>query len=126
MKTLFLIIYTLSLLSTITSASLPSFGISKINVSGEVVDFDKRDNVYVVILKDHKGWDRKQAMPPSGFFSKSTNTWINNIDKNHAIIFVNKDIKNEIRRGRRLSIDGYTYYIASQISPSYDKFTVTK
>jgi len=125
MKTIVTLIGLIVPLLPLVVVALPSPVTAKTNVTGIVIDFEKHD--CVLILKDYKGWDRKQAEVSPGLVRAATRKWIKSFDQNHAAIIIKKDDLKNIRKGKRVTIEGYSYfYDERQIFPSYDKLTISK
>ena len=107
------------------SNAVPSERTAKTNVTGIVVDYDRRHQV--VILKEFKGWDRKQTEYALTLPNLPIRDWVRSFDKSHAGIGIYKADMKKIRKGMRLNIIGYSYSTdAMGIYPTYDSLTVTK
>jgi hypothetical protein len=125
MKTLFAILGSIVPLLPMVGIAIPSSATPKTNVTGVIVDYERRDGV--VILKDFKGWDRKQTEVAPWVMRTATRKWIKTFDPSQAAIFIKKEDLKRLRKGQRLTIDGYSYfYDERSMFPSYDKFTVAK
>ena len=101
----------------------PSETTAKTNVTGLIVDNDHG----ILILKDFKGWDRKQTEYAILLLRKEKRTlnWLKSFDNTHAAIYIKKDVVKLIRKGTRVTIEGYSYYTDEfDIYPNYQKLTI--
>lgn len=125
MKALTSLITISLILFSAVSQSAPSERTAKTTVTGIVVDHDRG----LLILKDYKGWDRKQTEIAPVILRKDRKTveWLNSFDKKHAAIFIKKDDAKGIRNGARVTIEGYSYFYDEwDFYPDYAKVTVSK
>ncbi len=125
MKTLISLIATSVILLSAEAQSAPSQRTAKTTVTGIVVDHDRG----LLILKDYKGWDRKQTEMAPIILRKDRKTvkWLDSFDKTHAAIFIKKDDAKGIRNGARVTIEGYSYFYDEwDFYADYAKVTVAK
>jgi hypothetical protein len=121
------IIALFSLIVTLFSIEVqaaPSERSAKTDVTGTIVDNDHG----ILILKDFKGWDRKQTEYVTKTLRPNRRSkWLESFDATHAAIVIKKDDVKQIRKGMRITIEGYSYLTDEwDIYPDYQKLTVTK
>lgn len=127
MKTLLTFLTRLSLVVflSICAEAIPSARTAKTEVTGTIVDYDRRS--CVLMLKDFKGWDRKQTEYAPLVARSKTVKWLKSFDATHAAIFIKKDDIGKIKKGADVKIEGYSYFTDEwSIYAEYDKLTVTK
>ena len=127
MKTLLTFLTRLSLVVflSISAEAIPSASTAKTEVTGTIVDYDRRG--CVLMLKDFKGWNREQTEYAPLVARSKTVKWIKSFNATHAAIFIKKDDLGKIKKGAQVKIEGYSYFTDEwAIYAEYDKLTVTK
>ncbi len=101
----------------------------KCDVSGKVVDVDKRRGI--VVLTDYKGWDREQMKLARAAARSATQRWLDGIDPKHAAIYLKREDAAKLRQGDRIEILEYRYAFAgygngtgADVLPIYDKLEI--
>lgn len=120
------------LLMLVPNALFASLGKSypKRDVSGKVVDIDKRRGI--IVLEDYKGWDREQMKLARVVVKSATQRWLDGIDPKHAAIFLKHEDVAKLKKGERVQIAQYSYAFAgygngagADVLPLYDKLEVS-
>ena len=125
MKTILAALLLMGVLSPTSTHASPSARSAKAEISGTVVDFDKRE--CILVLKPYQGWDRKQMELPNYTDWAKTRRWLAQFDKTHAAVLIKKDDMAKIKKGMRVKIEGYTYFYDEwAVYGDYDKITLSK
>ncbi len=119
------------LLMLVPTSLFASLGKSypKRDVSGKVVDIDKRRAI--IVLGEHKGWDREQMSLARVGAKAAVRRWLDGVDPRHAAIYLKREDVSEIKKGDRIRIADYSYAFAgygngagADVLPLYDKLEI--
>ncbi len=118
-------------MAVLTGRVLASLGKSypKRDVSGRVVEIDKRRGI--IVLADFQGWDREQMKLARAASKSALQRWLDGIDAKHAALFLKRDDAARLKKGDRIRIPGYSYAFAgygngagADILPLYEKLEI--
>ena len=118
-------------MAVLTGRVLASLGKSypKRDVSGRVVEIDKRRGI--IVLADFQGWDREQMKLARAASKSALQRWLDGIDAKHAALFLKRDDAARLKKGDRIRIPGYSYAFAgygngagADVLPLYEKLEI--
>lgn len=116
------------LLPGTASASLGA-STPKRDVSGRVVEIDKRRGI--IVLADFEGWDREQMKSARVVSRPALRRWLDGIDAKHAALFLKRTDAGKLKKGDRIRIPGYRYAFAgygngagADVLPIYEKLEI--